>query len=207
MKSRFHVVSAVALVLGLTVANNSQAGFTNGSFEAEGPTCTGDPTGWTISADGYGLNPFGTTYGTGMDGVCWAWLAGYEANRFFEQTLSGLTAGTTYAVDFIMASEYVNSDQVHVSADGGPAALFSAPPYSVNFWDTWGAREFDFVASGTSATIRFDTTGLNAPGYDVGIDNVTLRTLVGNPVPEPGSIALISLGLTGLAALRRRRQR
>jgi hypothetical protein len=39
----------------------------NGSFE------TGDLTGWsgTANTDGYGLNPFGTTFGTGMDGTWW----------------------------------------------------------------------------------------------------------------------------------------
>ena len=48
---------------------------TNGSFE------TGDLTGWTST---YGvLNPFGTTYGSGMDGAHWAWLAGFLLRRVF----------------------------------------------------------------------------------------------------------------------------
>ena len=41
-----------------------------------------------------------------MDGTYWHWLAGFEVNITTSRILTGLTAGTTYAVDFIMASEW-----------------------------------------------------------------------------------------------------
>src|SRR5438105_1003835 len=90
-----------ALVLLLAGTGLAKADFVNGSFE------TGDLTGWsgTATTDGYGLNPFGTGFGSGFDGTYWMWLAGYEAPRSLDQTVSGLTTGATYAVDFIMASE------------------------------------------------------------------------------------------------------
>ena len=66
-------------------------------------------------------------------------------------------------------------------------------------------HEFDFVATGTSATITFSSFGLNAGGYDVGLDNVTISAT--SAIPEPGTLSLLAgFGLVGLAsALRRRR--
>lgn len=200
MKSRLRLLSAVAVLLGLVGVNSAHAAFVNGSFE------TGDLTGWTES-DGDGLNPFGTFYGSGMDGTYWAWLAGYETSRYIEQTVTGLTGGTGYAVKFIIASEYFLSDSILVSADGGPSTTFLAPPYSGGFWDTWVSREFDFIASGTSATIRFSTVGVDpSKQYDIGLDNVTISTNAVGTVPEPASLALLGIGLAGLAGAHRRKQ-
>lgn len=200
MKSKLRLLSAAAVLLGLVGVNSAHAAFINGSFE------TGDLTGWTGSAtsDGWGLNPFGTTYGSGMDGTYWAWLAGYEAFRYIEQTVTGLTAGTGYAVKFIIASELSRSDNILVSADGGPSTTFSAPP-SPGPWTDWVSKEFDFTASGTSATIRFSTFGLDpTKQLDVGLDNVTISSR-GGSVPEPASLALLGIGLAGLGAMRRRK--
>lgn len=42
----------------------------------------------------------------------------------------------------------------------------------------------------------------------IGFDDITLGAVVpGNPVPEPGTLALLGLGALGLGAMRRRRQR
>lgn len=204
MKSKLRLLSAAAVLLGLVGVNSAHAAFINGSFE------TGDLTGWTGSATqfGSGLNPFGATRGSGMDGTYWAWLAGYEASRYIEQTVTGLTAGTGYAVKFIIASEGSLSDNILVSADGGPSTTFSAPPYPGGnaFWGDWVSKEFDFTSSGTSATIRFSTLGLDpTKQLDVGLDNVTISSR-GGSVPEPASLALLGIGLAGLGALRRRKQ-
>ena len=194
---KLKTLSAALAMVGLFSVTGAHAiGFVNGSFE------TGDTTGWTVSADGYGLNPFGTTYGSGMDGKYWAWVAGYEVPRYFEQTVGGLTASSVYKVKFIMASEHTNSDSVRVTADGGSAMIFTAPPKSGAFWDTWVSKEYSFMATGSSATIRFDTVGLNVGGYDVGIDNVTI-----SGVPEPETYALMLAGLGVVAGLARRRSK
>ena len=201
---RFATISAIFLGMSLSAGGASAVSFTNGSFE------TGDLTGWT-SNTGDGLNPFGTTYGAGMDGTYWHWLAGYETNIATSQTLSGLSVGTTYAVTFIMASEYVNSDQLRVSVNGGPGTIFTAPPYipgggpNGGFWDVWVSQEFDFKAATTTATIQFDSNGLNAAGFDVGLDNVSIAAI--SSVPEPSTWAVMLVGLGGLGAAMRARRR
>jgi len=192
----------LAAVLALLVPIAAQASpiVVNGSFE------TGDLTGWSGSAttDGEGLNPFGTTYGSGMDGAHWMWLAGYEIDRTLDQTVTGLTSGSTYRLSFIMASEYVNSDQLHLSIDGGPATLFTVDPMHTTFWDNWGERSLDFVASGSSALIEFSSVGLNHAGYDVGLYNVRISEVT-SAVPEPATLLLLGGGL--LAARRQLKKR
>ena len=197
--------AAVALTLALS-ATQAQAVelITNGSFE------TGTLAGWSSNAPN--LNPFGTTYGSGMDGTYWHWLSGYEQNYATSQLVNGLVAGTTYNLTFLMASEYTNQDSLRVSVDGGLGTIFTAPSsYGVanNFWDNWVAQLFSFTATGTSATIQFDSNGLNANGYDVGFDRVSLQAAqrAEGAVPEPGTWAMMLLGFGGMGvALRRRRK-
>lgn len=185
-------------VIGLLSASQAKAvSFVNGSFE------TGDLTGWTST---YGvLNPFGTTYGSGMDGAHWAWLAGFEVPITMSQTLTGLTPSSTYNVTFIMASEYFHSDQLTVNADGLNPQTFTAPPFSGgnNFWDTWVSKQYTFTATASTATISFTSVGLNSGGYDVGLDNVQISPA--SAVPEGGATAmLLGLGMCAIGAVRKK---
>lgn len=189
---------ALAAAFGSTAAHANL--LINGSFE------TGDLTGWS---DTYGvLNPFGTTYGAGMDGTYWAWVAGYETPITLSQTVSGLTVGQTYTLSFLQASEGYNSDQVRVSVNGGPGTIFSSPPYIAGgpgngFWNVWVTQTYSFVATSSTDTISFDTNGLNLACCDVGIDNVILSA----GVPEPAAWALMLVGFGGLGAVLRSRRR
>ncbi len=208
MKRTILTLAALALLLGGVGQATAAPMIVNGSFE------TGDLTGWsgTATTDGFGYNPFGTTYGSGMDGTHWMWLSGYERERTLEQTVSGLTNGTTYAVNFIMASEFANSDSLNVSADGGTPVTFTAPPYNASgfnggFWTVWVSKEFTFTANGTSATLQFSSFGLNSGGYDVGLDNVSIREAA-SAVPEPATLTMLGFGIAGLAGYgwRKRKQ-
>lgn len=201
------LLAVLVMVFTMAIASNAKgAALVNGSFE------TGDLTGWTSDTT-WGVNPFGTSLGSGMDGQWWAWLGGYEEPLYMEQTVTGLTAGTTYGVNFIMASEHVLSDSLFVSADGGASQMFTAPPKNNNFWDNWVSREFDFTATGTTAAIRFSTYGVdsvygyghaNNTQYDVGFDNVTISA---KSVPEPSTLLLLGSGMVGLALTRIRKFR
>lgn len=197
MKTLASGLLAATLALGMGAAQAGVLTFDNGSFE------TGDLTGWTSDA-GFGLNPFGTTYGAGMDGKYWHWLSGFEQPITTRQTITGLTSGASYSVLFLMASEATNSDMLSVSVDGGAGTLFSASPYNPSgfnggYWTVWEEKSYSFVATGASATVAFSSSGLNANGYDVGLDNVRLAQA--QAVPEPASLALVGLALAGLAGM------
>ena len=203
MKKKLQL-AIVAASFAVAMNTSAAISFVNGGFE------TGDLTGWggTATTDPYGYNPFGTTYGSGMEGTHWMWLAGYELDRTLNQTITGLTMGNTYNVNFIMASEYVNPDSLRVTADGVGAAIFTAPPKAVSFWDTWVAKTYTFTATSTSALIEFNSVGLNKGGYDVGLDNISISDAA---VPEPstyiaGALMLLPFGLQGIRHLRSRKQ-
>lgn len=192
-------MSLVAIACTVSMATHA-ALVVNSSFE------TADLTGWggTATTDTYGYNPFGTTYGSGMDGAHWMWLAGYEIGRTLTQTITGLTPGASYRLKFLIASEFTSADQLNVSIDGGASTLFTASPFGGSFWDTWEEKTLDFVATGSTAFLEFSSVGLNAAGYDIGLDNVRIEDLTA--VPEPVSALLVAAAMLGAGAASRRRK-
>lgn len=200
VKTLAKTLMGLAALAGTTAARANL--IVNGSFE------TGDLTGWT-SDSAYGLNAFGTTYGAGMDGTYWHWLAGYETPITTSQTVSGLTVGKTYTLKFIQSSEYVNSDQVRVTIGSDPSQIFTGVPSNPGdpagnyYWNIWVEQQLSFVASATSEKIQFDTVGLNVSGYDVGVDNVRLDAAA----PEVGTWIMMVAGFGTVGAQLRLRQR
>lgn len=198
---KFKSLLCAAAIAVSAIASGAQANLlVNGSFE------TGDLTGWT-SNTGFGLNPFGTAYGAGMDGTYWHWLSGNEQNITTSQIVS-LAAGT-YDLTFIMASEFTPGDSLRVSVDGGAGTLFSAPAYNPGgfnggYWTNWVSQSYSFTATAGTHTITFDTVGLNAGSFDVGLDKVSLDAAGG--VPEPATWGLMMVGLGGIGAVLRRRR-
>ena len=67
---------------------------------------------------------------------------------------------------------------------------------------TLASNFFDDIATGLM--LRMDIDVLNA-GWAVGLTNSQLSLTTTNSVPEPGSIALVGLGLAGLIAVRKRK--
>jgi hypothetical protein len=119
-------------------------------------------------------------------------------------TVTGLTPGLIYRLDFMMAAESFDLTQMidvsFVSGSATPGQTFSATNDLANYWQDWEAKTMEFVASATELGLRFTMSGR----FDVGLDNVRVTEL-GLPVTaaEPGTIAVLGLGLAGLFVARR----
>jgi hypothetical protein len=68
----------------------------------------------------------------------------------------------------------------------------------------WVSHSFDFVATGTSSTLRFTDTsnGPAALNINWGLDSVSVAA-----VPESSTLGLMSFGLAALAFIKRGKRR
>jgi hypothetical protein len=223
---------SIALLLGASVASlvllsgpSLQAQIvTNGSFEAVQigpPYDSSDPTnipGWTHTgsvgdallwavgyADGDGSI---TVAGDGRQFVTMGGGFGPFGTSHWDQMLTGLTPSATYDLSFKMAAEanYSGPQSITVDFPTGSSTLaqtFTAATPPFNYWSDWETKTMSFVAATSSVDLRFTA----ATVYDVGLDSVVVTPAISS-VPEPGACALFaSLGLSGVALLRRRRVR
>ena len=132
---------------------------------------------------------------------------GYRG-KGISQTLTDLTVGQQYAVSFYWASGQqrgytgVTTESLHVSfGDNQTQSTSVATNASKGFTD-WQKQTFVFTADGVSDTLNFLAVGTPAglPPF-VLLDGVTF-----NAVPEPGSLALVGIGLVMTAAVQRCRR-
>ena len=180
----------------------------NPSFEASGnsfgfPGYVGSPNviaGWTRTGAGQiainGANGSGNPFadnGIVPDGGN---VVGLQQDMRIEQVLGGLTLGQTYRLSL----------DYNARSGDDPTALFQInglTAFNSTVAEVGGANpyyhlDFDFVATGASATLSLANLGLAADSTLL-VDNVRVQS-----VPEPGSAALLVLG--SIALVRRRRQ-
>jgi len=109
--------------------------------------------------------------------------------------VTGLTAGSSYLLDFTMADENTLSSDQQITVDftsGSitlPVTFTAAGSSSANYWRTWQNQEETFLATDTSATVRFTAT----TRFDVGLDDVRVSDAI---VPEPSLLGLLICGLS-----------
>lgn len=132
-----------------------------------------------------------------------------------QQTVSGLTIGATYALAWDVAikvpfSGATNGPSFGVFLDTQSFGTALKLAYSASYTTTYKHELVEFVATNTSHTFIFAgeldgrTNGaLPNATTDISykLDNVSL-----NPVPEPGSMAMVAFAGSSIAAAYRRRR-
>ena len=214
MQSAF--INRLCVCAALLGASTAQANLlTNGSFETGvfnppnndtvsllvGST---QMTGWivtdgSLSWIGAG-NPFGLV---APDGSKMLDLTDYRDNPPYagvSQTIA-TAIGAGYQLTFKLGSSAAYGQPVSLLASAGATQkLFTSTGVGNNLWE---AESMTFTATATTTTIALRGV---AGSQNIGLDNVDLIQ-VSAPVPEPGSLAMMALGLAGLGLLAAQRRR
>ncbi len=124
-------------------------------------------------------------------------------NGSWQQTLTGLSPGESYRLNFDMAAETAfETESITVDFPSGSA---TAPKTFTsngtgNYWKNWVPEEMTFVAQQTSVTLRFSAN----VGQDVGLDAVKVTAInanvsAGNVIAGNGGsgISITGSGSTG----------
>lgn len=212
-------VSAVVLLLAATLAGPARANLLqNGGFEADsfsGQYQTGIPTGWQSLGNGSTVDILVGGYGGGMaaEGSRYVDLIGGGIGSFpsgLRQTVH-LLAGQTYRLSF----DYNGGRYTDGSATVGAVLEYSLGALLAGSVNVDGLNNFPDYYPVTSPWQHFaaDVQATSSGDYELRfqtpsgawgspyVDNVVLE---GNPVGEPGQLALLFGGLALLARRRRR---
>ena len=181
------VLGGMVVTVGLAVGTAQANSVTNGSFES------GDFTGWTLSGNtGFtGVECPGVGFAGPGDGACDAFLGPVGSNGTLSQVLTTLP-GRLYSINF------------DFQPDGGQTSFFSAvwdaqpALFSVTNAPASAYQVLHFTALATTATTSLTFSFRDDPGF-LKLDSVAVF------VPEPGTMALLGIGVAGLWAGRRRK--
>ncbi|WP_334189119.1 DUF642 domain-containing protein [Noviherbaspirillum sp.] len=194
-------ILAIASLLATNAA--SAAIISNGNFEA------GTMAPWVKTGNVYYVTSQGGDFwfGGGSAAVNGTYAIAFNAG---ETTPNGsifqsfnTTAGARYEVSFNygVTANGTQSLLADVLGANGVTSLGSLGVTDSNPSKALGLFRYAFFADGAQATLRFSDVSTNRTASLDGIlDNVTV-----NAVPEPGTVAMLGLGLVAVFAARRRK--
>jgi PEP-CTERM motif len=148
----------------------------------------GNPFMDLVSIDVYSRNPTTSTLQIFLTDIDFTGLVpGFQAN------VSGITSGAlTY-------STYVDSS----NAAFGTASMLTTKTYSTSPFSGTETSLFGTLTSPYSLTQEIDISALTSGG--ISAFNATLTASAAAPVPEPGTMVLLGIGMLGLAIYGKRR--
>jgi len=123
---------------------------------------------------------------------------GYEASgsASWSTTISRLAPGGLYQLSFMIANENIDRapQTLTVSFPSGsstPPQPITAQP-ATKYWSSWEAKTMTFLATATSATVKFSVTNLR---YDIGLDyvqvNAAPKSLGSQVIEEQGRVRIV----------------
>jgi hypothetical protein len=183
-------IKMIAAVLAFAANAASAGAIPNGDF------ATGDLSGWTANGEVTVGNNGSYNYASLYAGL------GQDAYTTFSQTLH-LDAGDVLTGNAqFFANDYIPyNDDAFVSING--FNLFASSVGAVGDFGTSALTSFNWIATTAGdyvLTAGVANRGDNSAPSELQVSNFAVAT----NVPEPASIALMGLGLIGVAAMRRK---
>jgi hypothetical protein len=199
------IIAAAIALFTLTGAANAAiiSSISNGNFEQ-------GTTGWVISGNAAVVGQYGAGFNWGGGSVAQngkyavSFNAGDSAPNGVVYQNFATIVGASYTLQFDYGTTSPSAQSLNWAVQGtGLQNIAGGTVVDRNTSGLLDTYQFAFVANSVSSQLRFsDYSGNYTYSNDALLDNISVTA---NPVPEPGSLALLGLGVFGVALARRRK--